>query len=212
MKTARDVKAALLDALADVLDVPMAEVGFKRRPGTAAFVRALENGDQRVLFLMDCFPTYESGAVAHVHPALEIRMAGVSEVALKLVGGNALLLAGAPDIVVKQPIDLLAPKERHIRWFAYDRADMWTACRGIYQFLAEWAWPFLAELATPSDLVRAYETGDSRILRQRHWYVFVVAAYVLLNESGRARAVAKDHFGSPWLQSKYASMLMSLGS
>lgn len=196
LKRANDVTAALLKALADVLHAPMSEVGFTTKSRSAALVRVLAGGDQTVTFQTDFFPSYEAGAIAHIHPTLAVRMAAVSEVALKLVAGDRLLLAGSPELIIKQPIDLVAPKDRQARWFAYDREGLSTACSEIRQFLTGWVFPFLLEAAAPADLVRLYEPADPRVLRQRHWYVFVVAAYLLLDRPGEARVVAENHFSS----------------
>jgi hypothetical protein len=210
MRTPADIKYRLLDALADVLDEPLMQLGFVRKKGSLNYSRSLNDSLQQIRFVMDSNPKYQPGVDAHVHPMVRLAMPKVTETALVLVKGDKLLLAGAPEIIVNQPIEFTAPKEKHERWFASNDEQFAAVCESIKAFLTRWVLPFLLEVSTPSDLVKLYETNDERIMKQKHWYIFVAAAYQVLGCLDKAREVGRQHFGSPGLRKRYAPLFASL--
>jgi hypothetical protein len=141
---------------------------------------------------------------------LQLAMPQVNEKALALVKGDKMLLAGAPEIIVNQPIEFTAPKDKHQRWFATGNEQFVTACDSIKAFLARWVLPFLSEVSTPEDLVKLYETNDARMMKQKHWHIFVVAAYQVLGRPDKACEVVQQHFGSLGLRKRYAPLFAAL--
>jgi hypothetical protein len=133
-------------------------------------------------------------------------MPAISKLAITLVKGDKMLLAGAPEIILNQPIEFTAQKDAHVRWFATGPTEFADACQSILAFLRQWVLPLFSELSTPEDLVRAYESSEVRIMKQRHWNIFVVAAYAELGLMDQARKVVEKHFGSPGMRSRYASL------
>jgi len=210
MTTPTEVKNELLEALAAVVDEPLKQVGFVRRKGSLTYSRMLNAAEQQITFVMDCFPKYQPGAEAHIHPMLQLRMPQVNEKALALVNGDKMLLADAPEIIVNQPIEFTAPKDERQRWFATGKAQFVAACDSIQAFLARWVLPFLAEVSTPADLVKLYQTNDARIMKQKHWHIFIAAAYQVLGQLDKAREVVVKQFGSPGLRKRYAPLFASL--
>jgi hypothetical protein len=210
MKTLTEVKNELLEALTAVVDEPLRQVGFVRKKGSLTYSRMLNAAKQQITFVMDCFPKYQPGAEAHIHPMLSLRMPEVNEKALALVNGNKMLLADAPEIIVNQPIEFSAPREKHQRWFATGNEQFVAACDSIQAFLDRWVLPFLAEVSTPADLIKLYETNDARMMKQKHWHIFIAAAYQVLDQLDKARKVVRQEFGSPGLRKRYAPLFVSL--
>jgi hypothetical protein len=210
MTTPADVKSRLLAALAEVLDEPLQQVGFARKKGSLTYSRTLNVAEQQITFVMDSFPKYQPGAEAHIHPMLQLRMSPVTEKALALVNGDKILLADAPEIIVNQPIEFTAPKSEHERWFATGDEQFVAACDSIQAFLNRWVLPFLSEVSTPADFVRLYETNDARIMKQKHWHIFIAAAYLVMGQIDKAREVVRQQFGSPGLRKRYAPLFTAL--
>jgi hypothetical protein len=210
MKTPEHVKAQLFGALAEVLDEPMKQAGFARKKESLTYSRALNAAEQQITIVMDCFPKYQPGAEAHIHPMLHLRLPQVSEKAVALVRGDKMLLAGAPEIIVNQPIEFTAPKDQHERWFATGKEQFTAACDSIQAFLNRWVLPFLSEVSTPAGLVKLYEANDARIMKQKHWHIFIAAAYQVTGQIDKARDVVRQQFGSPGLRKRYAPLFQSL--
>jgi hypothetical protein len=209
--TKAKVKQQLLTALAAVVDGPLRGEGFVREEGTLLYSRRVRDAEQDLLFSLDYFPTYEPGAEAHIHPMVQLRMPVVTSATLGLVHGDAGLLAGAPDLILNQPIELCAPNERHQRWFASGQEQFSEACELILAFLGRWVLPFVSTITTPEELVSLYESSDRRPLRQRHWYAFIAGAYHVLGRRDMAQAVVREHFRAAGVRKRYASLLESLG-
>lgn len=211
MKTTTEIKSQLLTGLAAVVDVYLIEEHFCRKAGSPTYIRKLNAAEQQITFAIDCFPSYEVSAEAHIQPALQLRMPEVSATALILVNGDAMLLANSPEIILNQPIEFTASKDKHQRWFATGSEGFINQCVSIREFMKCWVIPFLSEVSTPADLVRLYQTQDKRIMRQKHWHIFVVAAYQILGENEKAREVVLREFSKPGLRKRYASLFDTLG-
>ena len=210
MTTPLEIKQEILMALSEVIDNSLREIGFTRRRDSLSYVRSRAGTEQRIIFIVDFFPTYQPGAKAHIHPAIQLKMSEISRVALELAKNDRRLLADAPDLIANQPIEFTAPKDAHERWFASDRSEYRDVCQAIKRFLFKWVIPFLSETLTPEDLVKLYETNDERIMKQRHWYIFIAAAYLILGRADAARKVVSERFASPGLRKKYSAVFDSL--
>lgn len=199
-----------MEALAHVLDEPVRTAGFTRNRRSLVYTRKVNDAEQRIAFIVHCHPKYQLAAEAHICPALQVIIPKISQSALALVKGDKMLLAGAPEIVIGQPIDFTAPKAEQQRWFATGGEQFVAACDSIRAFLSSWVLPFLSEISTPAELVRLYETNDARVLKQKHWHIFVAAAYQVLSQLDKARQVVRHRFGSPGLRKRYAPLFASL--
>lgn len=202
----------LLEVLTQVVDEPLRSEGFIRKEGSVIFSRKLNASQQEIVFVADWNPKYQPGAEAHLHPMLRLKIPAISKLAVTLVKGDEMLLAGAPEIILNQPIEFTAPKDAHVRWFATGSKEFVDVCQSILGFLRQWVLPLLSELSTPEDLVRAYESKDVRIMKQKHWHIFVVAAYEELGRKDEARKVVDEHFGSPGMRRRYASLFETVNA
>jgi len=54
-----------------------------------------------------------------------------------------------------------------------------------------------------------FETNDGRLMKQKHWHIFVVAAYQALGRLDDARSVVQKQFGSPGMRKRYSKLFES---
>jgi hypothetical protein len=204
MRSQKEIKADLVAALNAVGDEAFAGMGFKRRKGSLDYIRTIGDAQQTIAFAVDWLPKYQLDEELHLHPAMHLSMKPVTEAALRLVAGNKMLLANAPDIIVNQPIEFVAPKSERVRWFASGLDQMKVKVAEICMFVKKWVTPFLDELTTPDDLIGAYGRADERIMKQRHWYLFVAAAQLEKGRKNEALAVLEDNLRAPGLRKRYS--------
>lgn len=121
-----------------------------------------------------------------------------------MVGGNAWLLANAPSMIISQPIDFAIPKEEHTSWYTYG-SDTFPECvRSIRSSVVRWIVPFLDHYQSFKSLTFAYENNEERILKQRHFYIRVAAAYLLLRQPQSAIKTLEDKLGQAGPKRDYA--------
>jgi hypothetical protein len=210
MNNLKSAKSNLLEMLDGPVDQALSKYNFKRRKGSFVYKRELAESIQEIDFVADFFPLYEQGAEAHIHPFFVWKIPSVSREALRLVNGNKMLLANDPDFLVRQPIDISAPKENHQRWFTRSEDDYSQVGVAICSFMDQWLLDLLESLRSIDDLLKSYESGDNRLLKQQHWYVYVTAAYLLKGEHEKARTVMERHLGNPGLKKRYSAVYGNL--
>jgi hypothetical protein len=204
LRTQREVKSALCEVLGREVDALLIPRDFARRNGSIDYVRQCVGGMQTVRISFHLMPKYEHGACCHVYPSLRMFFPDVGRVGLAMVGGDKLLLASAPEVTLNEPIDFVIPKEHHVRWFAYDDETLLECIRSMKNSLATWVIPFLDEYRTPASLVFAYEQRDVRFLWQRHFYIYVAAAYILASKPDVAMRVLEENLGQARPKRQYA--------
>ncbi|WP_404395814.1 hypothetical protein [Pseudoalteromonas phenolica] len=210
MNDIKEAKTNVLKMLDGPVDQALLELGFKRRKGSLVYKKKLLESIQEIEFVTDYFPRYEDGAEAHIHPVFVWKIPSVSEEALKLVSGNKMLLANAPDILLKQPIEICAPKENHERWFTKGEEDYPKVGIAICSFIEKWLVDLLESMQGIDDLLKAYESSNAFLLKQQHWYVFVTAAYMLRGAPEKAKLVMEEHLGNPGLRKRYSAVYDNL--
>ncbi len=212
MRDKQDVKTDLLEALGSNGDSFVVPYGLKRGKSSLEYVASTERVRHAILVAADYFPKYEPSAEIHIHPVLRVGMPDVTEMALRLVGRNKMLLANAPELIVAQPVEYAAPKDAHQRWFATGYEQIVQRIRSIGEFIREWTFPVFDLLNSPEGLINAYASDDDRLLKQKHWYVFVAAAYALGSDYDAALAVVNERLGSPGLRRMYAPVFENLAA
>lgn len=193
--------------LVSALDRTLRDAGFARSGQSVVYTRNLNQAIQTIQLLVDYFPRYEPRAEAHIRPTIHVRIPSVSEQALRLVHGDRSLLSNAPDVILNQPLDLFAPKDKHERWFAFNAQTFSSTCESIRTFLQDWGITFLSTFSGPSDIVKKYEDRDSQIVSTPRWFIFVAAAYQLLDQEVEAAQVLERHLGKPGLRKRFAKVL-----
>lgn len=208
-----DVHKTLCRVLAAELDPYLETKGFVRESNSLEYVRSCEAGEQVLLMDFDYKPTIDSRANARICPWLRLKFPEVNRIASEMVGGNTSLIGGSPDITLAQPMDFVVPKNAHVYWFTYGQEDDYVLCaRSIKGYIEEWIVPFLNEYTTVNSLANYFETRDERIPAQRHFYIYLAAAFVLLEQPAKAMEVLEKKFGKAGPRREYARAFEYVGN
>lgn len=199
----KEAQAILCDALATELDDVLAASSFARRANSLDYIRQCEGGKQMLRMVFAYKPKYQPGATGHIYPQITVVLPELNKLALEMVAGNQRLI-GDPDITFSQPIDMVIPKEHHLRWFTYGPATFGECVTSIRSSLETWVIPFLDEYTAVDSITSAYETGDDRIMMQRHFYIYVAAAYIMQQKPELAKQVLEDKLGRAGPRREYA--------
>lgn len=202
MRSNKEVKADLIKSLELLCDDKLKRYGFIRTKNSIGYIRTLGDARQVIIFDTNFSPKYQLNAEAHIYPAMHFHMKSVSDATLQLVGGNKMLLADAPDMIFNQPIDFMVPIENRVRWFGSGFSEISQKILEIVNFIEKRVIPFFDELETPEDLVKLYEVDDERLIKQRHWYLFIAGAELTLGNKSAALAVLENNLGSPGLRKR----------
>ena len=203
IKVRKEATAVLTGALSERLDDFLATEGFRRRKNSLKYSRSVLRAKQYIELAFQFRPTYEPDAVAHILPVLTVKIPEVNAIAIEMVAGDSWLLANAPELTIRQPIDMAAPKEHHTRWFFSDENSGRDAVCAIREFIACWGLPFLNDFTSPESITTALENDDSRLLKQQHWYIYAAAAYLAEGKRDAARDLLSAKFDSPGLKEKF---------
>ncbi len=204
MKKPADIKQHVQEMLTERLDHPLRDHGFVRRRGSTVYAREIGEAKQIIDVAYDVGPRYAPEADAHVLPVLRVLLARVNEVALRMVGGDTRLLAGA-EVTLFEPLDFVAPKSEAPRWLPSGYEGFLETGAEVRAFIERWAIPFLNEYQTAEALVRGYEGSDWRLLLMQHSYIFVAAAYVVVQRPADAERVLEKHLGKPGLRKEFSA-------
>lgn len=204
MRRAKEIKEDLLAALEAVGDGAFSEMGFKRSKRSLNYVRSICDAKQTIAFAGDYVPKYWPGEELCLLPKMHLSMKPVTNAALQLVAGNKALLADAPDIIVNQPIEFTASKDKYVPWTASGLEQMKERVGEICGFVNTWVVPFLDVLTIPSELIGVYESADDRMMKQHHWYLFIAAAHLVNGNASSALTVLEDNLGAPGLRRRYS--------
>jgi len=204
IETKKHVHEVLCEVLATDLDRYMEANGFNRRDSSLIYARSFETCEQMLEMHFTFKPTLDPRANAHIYPRLLFKFPEVNRVASEMVGGQHGVI-GTTDITLAQPLDFAIPKDARVGWFTYDGENDCVLCvRSIQGYVEKWIMPFFNEYATVESLTNYFETKDERIPAQRHFYIYVAAAFVLLGHPAKAMEVLESKFGKAGPRRDYA--------
>jgi hypothetical protein len=211
-ETKNDVRERLRQVLIVELDPYMAANEFTRQNKSLDYTRSSEAGKQALQMQFTFMPKLDPRASAHIHPKLLFEFPEVNRIASEMVAHESRLI-GAPDITLAQPLDFAIPKEARVSWFTYSGEDDYVLCvRSIQGYIEKWIMPFFDEYTTVESLANYFETGDEGVLAQRHFYIYVAAAFVILNQPDKAMEVLESKFGKAGPRREYAKALEYVGT
>ena len=201
----RNVHSILKRVLMTELDPYLKMNGFTRDESSLEYVRRYEAGEQHLEMNYTLHPKIDTRADSRLYPWIQLRFPEVNQIALKMVDGELSLLGGSAEITLRQPLDIVIPNDAHVYWFTYGGEQDFELCvRSIQGYIEEWVMPFLDEYTTIASLANFFQTKDERILAQRHFYIYVAAAYILLGQPARAMEVLESNFGKAGPRRDYA--------
>ncbi|MDJ0944580.1 MAG: hypothetical protein QNJ30_14035 [Kiloniellales bacterium] len=206
-----DVRPCVLEMLNDNVDRVLLPQGFRRPNRSKSYDREIGATTQGINILVEKRPRYYPGAVAHIRPWVSVSMKTVGRIAKDLVDDNLDLLGGSAEIVVNQPIELVAPKDRHEEWYAFSGEDFAEIGAGVAAFIGTWILPFLEDYREPADLIRGAARQDDRLIRQKHFWIFVMAAHIELGEAEAAKRLLAEHFSGLGLRRRFAPVYAYFG-
>ena len=194
----------LCRVLAAELDPYLSAKGFARDSDSLQYIRSCEAGEQVLKTDFVYKPTLDSRADAHIYPEILLKFPEVNRIASEMVGGQHGVI-GTGDITLWQPLDFVVPKDCRVRWFTYGREEDYVLCvRSIQGYIEKWIIPFLNDYTTIDSIAKFYENKDERIHPQRHFYIYVAAAYILLGQPAMAMEVLETKFGKAGPRREYA--------
>jgi hypothetical protein len=203
-ETRKNTQETLCKVLSSELDAYMETVGFKRGNNSLDYARPCDAGDQLLQVHFTVKPSLDTRADSRIHPWLRLKFPEINRIASEMVGGQHGVI-GTSDITLGQPLDFVVPKDSHVYWFTYGRDDDYMLCvRSIQGYIEKWAIPFLDEYTSVDSVANYFETKDERIPAQRHFYIYVAAAYVLLRQPKRGMQVLESKFGKAGPRRDYA--------
>jgi len=206
------VARILREALSAEMDEFMDQHGFRRRVNSLKYSRRLPAVDQVLDFAFDLSPRYEPDAVAHLLPDMTVSMHEVNRIATDMAGSHAPL---PPDMTgtIWQQIHSAAPKAQtgNARWFIYNPDSAFDCVIAIRSFVERWVIPVFDEYSSVESLVAVYENNDPRIVRQRHTYLYIAAAYLLMGQRNKAREVLEAKLGQRRPRKEFAKAFEYVG-
>jgi len=204
MATKKEIMNILLEVLDSHLDEFLLESRFNRRKNSLVYTRNINEVIQELNIQLNVKPKYQPGVDAHIYPMIKLVIPRISEIALEMVAGKKIFLANTPEIILYQPMEMTAPKEYHVRWFASDKSEFISAILQINNYINIWAQKFLEDYSTVYGITNGYESNDERVMRQQHWYIYVAAAYILVNRKAEAQKIIEEKFGLPGLRKQFS--------
>jgi hypothetical protein len=195
------VEVMLTEKLDDLLKMHR----FVRRKRSTTYVREDSEAKQTIDISYDVGPSYAREADAHLVPKLRVWLAGVNQAAFRMVGGDERLIA-ADGATLFEPIDMLAPNAETPRWLPSGEDGFLETGDDLRAFVERWAIPFLDEYRSVRAFIDGYEKRDWRLLLVQHSYIYVAAAYVVLDAPEKAREVIDTKLGAPGLRKRFAAV------
>ena len=190
----KTVREWILGASETQLDGLLEEYSFTRRKRALKYSRIYHKAHQGIELQFDLSPRYGQGADAHLIPWITVKIPEVNEVALEMVGNDALL-ANAPDLTLSQPLEFAAPPEHRTLLMFSGQEGARAVIHEVSDVLGRWGLQFLDNYDSARAIVTAFENDDPRVLKQRHWYVYVAASYLIEGEPRKALKTLEEKLG-----------------
>ncbi|RCW39875.1 hypothetical protein DFP97_1503 [Paenibacillus prosopidis] len=186
------------------MDEEMLRLGYKRRKTSLKYERKVDETKQIIEIVRHFNPSYKKDSDVHIYPMVQIENFKISSIALDMVG-NVELLSNSPEVIIRQPIDLLAPKEYRNQWYVSGEDQLVTTLKEIKGFVLNWVIVFLDQYSSPEGIVKGYRENDSRPANTERWYIYVAASYYCLGDLKGALNVLKEEFNSLGKQKRYSN-------
>ena len=205
-----EIKAALIGALVAEMDSFLEVEDYRRSPQGLVYSRA--KGDKKCQFAVEFAsnPSYELNSLAHITPALRIANCRISECALQLVE-DPLLLANAPKVIQNRRLSMVTDPQMP-EWYVADVNQLTDTMGEIREVFFDLGMPFLNDYSTATGIIRQHEVGDTRALRQQHYYVYVIAAYLLEGNAEAARVLLQEKFAKPGIKRRFESLWRNMNA
>jgi len=215
MRHKNEIRADLVEALDSEANERMAALGFQRRRSSDSYVRKARDATQTIV-LKPIYPRRRDANTdpeVHIYPMVRIEMPRVGARAFDLVEADHWPPLSASGLILNEPAEFSSPSRPGGR-YASGKTQITAAIAESISMIEKWAIPQIDMLQSPEDLIRFYEQRkkDDPEPDQGDWYIYVAAAYSLIDREGKARDVLTRHLAAPYLRRKQAAALASLDS
>jgi hypothetical protein len=203
--TRHEATRTLCNYLATELDVSLAKEGFGRAETSLEYSRAVEAGHQLLIMHFDLNPSSDPRAVALLLPLVRYIFPELNQRMLDMMG-EMTTLETANGVTINEQIVNAAPRDVRAGtwWFIYDHETALTSLAAIREFIKRWTLPFLNRYTTVEALTQGFEQQDECLPQDRRFWLFIVAAYTLLNQPEKAMQVLESKFGRQGARRQYA--------
>jgi hypothetical protein len=207
MVARKDVTEMLSACLVTEMDGFLSEQGFGRRKDSLRYSRQAGQGTQLFEAHYDPNPSYAPGAVAHLLPQLSVILPDLNKAVLDMVGDAPNLIASVRT-TFSQQLQNAAPREvrtgQATQWFIFNPESARGCIVSMREFVKQWTIPFLNKYSTVAALTEGYEQQDECLPHDRRFWLFIAAAYTLLEQPTKAMQLLEDKLGKPMLRRRYA--------
>lgn len=215
MVTRKDVTEMLSACLVSELDGFLSEQGFGRHRDSLGYSRQISQGTQLLEVHYDLNPSYAPGAVAHLLPQVSVNLPELNKAVLDMVGDAANLVASVRT-TFSQQLQNAAPRDvrtgQATQWFIFDPESARSCVVSMKGFVEQWTIPFLNRYSTVAALAEGYEQQDECLPHDRRFWLFIAAAYTLLEQPTKAMQVLESRFGKPGSRRQYAKAFESVSA
>ena len=199
----REVKEAVIAALAECADKTFETVGFQRRPNSLRYDRELPECSQSVEVNIEHSPKDNPNAAAAVYPWLTVTIPNVDAVAVDMTGGDDALLSRTAS-TLHQPIELVSPKGTGARWYLYQPDSVVAVVREFEAYSTRWLFRFLDEYSSAKGIIAMYRNGDNRVLHDQDQFLRLIAGLISCGEYDAANETLVVKFGRPAMRRRFA--------
>jgi len=216
MRKAKEIKEDLLASLV-VSDSTFLEMGFKRRIRSFKYTRNIKEAKQILLIHGTCWPRHPSGAELHIYPYMLLSIKSVEKALVSLIPQESLtspnlkFLLNNSNIIIGQPIDLIAQKIEGASWYVNGAEEIQEALLKLIDFFKRRVLSLFNEITTTEDLINFYREKNYGIINSEHWYLKIAAAHLAQGDLQGAQKTLEENLGELGQRMTYASIFKKLG-
>jgi len=216
MRKSKEIKEDLLASLV-ISDSAFLEMGFKRRTRSFKYIRNIKEAKQILLIHGKCWPRHPSEAELHIYPYMFLSIKSVEKALTSLISPESLtspnlkFLLNGSNIIIGQPIDLIAQKIERASWYVNNIEEMQEAILKIIDFFRRRVLVLFDEMTTTEDLINFYDKENDWIINPEHWHLKIAAAYLAKENLQGAQKILEEHLGKLGQRMIYAPIFEKLG-
>lgn len=215
MSSTEIVTDLLRSCLPVELDPYLSGEKFRRPAKSLEYVRSVDAGTQRLALVFDAAPRYDPRALGHLLPQMRFIFPELNQRVVDIVGDDVPSLVGSTRITFYQQLQNASPHDVRIgtpAWLVFDTSSAHACIGAIREFIKHWSIPFLNRYTTVKALTVGFEEQDERLPHDRRFWLFVIAAYTLLDQPGKAMRILEAKFGKPGLRRQHARVFEYVAS
>lgn len=204
ISTRSECKRLLSTYARDVLDPCLLRNGYVLDRLSQEYMKSRAESAHSLTLSFEFHPPQRPEVAMYLTPICRFRFPTVSKLATEMLDSDSDLIA-SPEIVLSQPLDVLASANETVYWYASSDDELALRLREIASIVESRLLSLFDECASIAGLLRLYESSDNRILWQQRSFVFVIAGYILNGHIDEARAALERHYGKARSRRQYAN-------